>query len=62
MAMDQDALDEHVRTTDQLAETDEFMGNMFRGDGDRDPIINGSVPRRCEVIMTRIHNARGVSS
>lgn len=38
MAMDQEALDEHTRATEDLRGIDEFMGRLFRA-GNRDAAI-----------------------
>lgn len=55
-------MDEYVRTTDRLARVDDFMGQMFRGDGEREPLISDMAPRRCEISMTRPTKTPGVSS
>lgn len=61
MAIDQEAMDEHVRNTDELSNVDNFMGGFFRNDSDMGPIIRDVAIRRCNVTMTRPTTTRGVS-
>ena len=62
MAIDQQAMDEHVRATDDLDNVDDFMGRLFRnGSQGRDPLIHNNATRRCEISMTRPTTIPGVS-
>ena len=62
LAMDQQALDEHVRATDDLDNVDDFMGRMFRnGSQGRDPLISHNASSRCNISMTRPTTIPGVS-
>ncbi len=62
MAIDQQAMDEHVRTTDDLDHVDDFMGRMFRNDSrGKEPVISPNVSKRCEISMTRPTTIPGVS-
>lgn len=61
MAIDQEAMDEHVRNTDELSNVDNFMGGFFRNDSDMGPIIRDVAIRRCNISMTRPTTTRGVS-
>lgn len=68
MAIDQEAMDEHVRVTGRLDNVDEFMGEYFRelpgmdrNEMERQPRINETVTRRCNISMTRPTTVPGVS-
>lgn len=60
MAMDQEALDQHTRTTRDLREVDEYMGRFFQP-GDRDAAVSNMAPRRCNISMTLPTRTAGVS-
>lgn len=61
MALDQEALDEHIRHTGTIDNMDEFMGGFFRKNFDLDPVISSVAPERCEITMTRPTTTPGVS-
>ncbi len=68
MALDQEALDEHVRVTGgELDNVDDFMGSMLRDRGmdrqgmERGPMINKTVTDICNVTMTRPSTTPDVS-
>ena len=60
MAIDQDAMDDHVRETGELRDVDKFMGSMFKN-RDNNPIIPENATKRCNISMTRPTTIRGVS-
>ena len=62
MAIDQEAMEEHVLTTGELDNVDDFMGEFFReGRRDRQPAINTTVTSRCDLTVTRPTMTPGVS-
>ena len=62
MAIDQQAMDEHVRATDDLDNVDDFMGRLFRGGSQgREPLIHSNTSKRCDISMTRPTTIPGVS-
>lgn len=61
MALDQEAIDEHVRITGDDFNVDDFMGAFFRRNGDREPVISDMAPMRCDISMTRPTTTPGVS-
>lgn len=61
MAMDQEALDEHVRGTDGgFDNVDKLMGGFNRPSGDREPIVREEAHNRCNITMTRPVTRPGV--
>lgn len=62
MALDQEALQEHIRVTGNLGSADDFMAGLFRGDREREPTIPPDATMRCRVEMTLPTNTRDVSS
>ena len=62
LAIDQKAMDEHVRGTDRFHDLDDFSANLFRPGSDRvPPMIPENATKRCEVSLTRPTNITGVS-
>lgn len=61
LAMDQEALDEHVRGTGEFDNMDNFGGGFFRQNGDNEPMISAEATRRCNMSMTRPVTLPGVS-
>lgn len=51
LAMDQDVIDEHVINAERFTSVDDVMGQMFRRDGDREPVIDRMAPMRCDISM-----------
>ena len=62
MALDQEALSEHIRHTDSLDNIDEFMAGFFRKNFDMEPVISSMAPKRCNITMTRPTTTPGVST
>ncbi len=60
MAIDQDAMDEHVRNTGELQSIDEFGAGFYHDDGEREPLISNMAPRRCNITITRPTTGRDV--
>ena len=62
MAIDQKAMDEHVRGTDNFRDLDDFSTSLFRSGDERvRPMIPENATKRCDISMTRPISTPGVS-
>ena len=60
--MDQDAIDENVVNANKFTGVDDVMGQMFRRDGDREPVVDRMAPMRCDISMVAPTKSPRVSS